>query len=216
VTRDRLTLAALCAALVALGALAWLLSLRPALEPQAETLQELPRSIGGWVGSDIPLENNVESVLRADFNLQRAYQNSTGSIIWLYIGYYGTARGGRPEHTPRSCYASAGWGIARSRTLPVEGPLRVREMLVERPGQRRLVHYWLRSWRRTGMVSGFEQNLDRLRGRLGAGRADGALVRLSTPLEGDEEAARSRLIAFAIELDPLLAQRWPQEVASSR
>ena len=66
------------------------------------------------------------------------------------------------------------------------------------------------------MVNGFEQNLDRLRGRIGAGRADGALVRLSTPLDGDEEVARSRLIAFATQLDPLLAQRWPVEVASSR
>ncbi len=215
-TRDRLTLAALCVVLVALGALAWVLSLRPALQPQAETLQQLPRSIGGWEGSNVPLENNVESVLQADFNLQRAYQHPTGATIWLYIGYYGTARGGRPEHTPRSCYTSAGWGIARSRTIPVAGQLRVRELLVEQPGQRRLVHYWLRSWRRTGMVSGFEQNLDRLRGRLGGGRADGALVRLSTPLDVDEEAARSRLIAFATELDPLLAQRWPEEVASSR
>ena len=209
---ERLGFAALCAALVAVGALAWWLQLRPGLVAEPAPLATLPHAIDGWRGEDVPLDAVAESVLRADFNLQRTYQHATGSILWLYVGYYGTARGGRPEHTPRGCYTGAGWGIARARTLEIGAGRRVREYLVERPGERRLVHYWYRSSRRTGMSDGLDQNLDRLRGRLGTGRADGALITLSTPLDDDEEsAARSRLLSFGSALDPLLGERWPNE-----
>ena len=62
------------------------------------------------------------------------------------------------------------------------------------------------------MVGGVEQNLDRLFGRLADGRADGALIRISTPVSpGDEVPSRSRLIAFASALEPLVAARWPAE-----
>jgi hypothetical protein len=88
----------------------------------------------------------------------------------------------------------------------------VNEFVAERDGERRLVHYWYRSWRRTGIVGGLDQNLDRLAGRLLQGRADGALVRISASLDGvDEVELRSRLLAFGAALEPLLATHWPRE-----
>ncbi len=209
----RLSTAILSVALLATGGLAWKLQLQPALEIDASALAALPMRIDVYDGIDVSLESTVESLLRADFNLQRAYHGA-GSLVWLYVGYYGTARGGRPEHTPRGCYTGAGWGIESARTLRAspEGALRVREFLVERDGERRLVHYWYRSRRRTGMVGGWDQNVDRLVGRLTSGRADGALIRISTPLgDGDEVGARGRLLGFASVLDPLIAERWPVE-----
>ena len=90
--------------------------------------------------------------------------------------------------------------------------LRVQEYLVERGSERRLVHYWYRSHRRTGMLGGLDQNIDRVLGQLGDGRSDGALVTLSTVLgRRDVEATRGSLIGFAAALDPLLAERWPDE-----
>lgn len=54
--------------------------------------------------------------------------------------------------------------------------------------------------------------MSHLLGRLWTGRADGALVRISTPLGPEGEvAARSRLVAFAIALEERLAQHWPVE-----
>jgi hypothetical protein len=65
------------------------------------------------------------------------------------------------------------------------------------------------------MAGELNLRLDHLSGRLRGGRADGALVRLSTPLApGREAEARARLIAFARDLDPLLAERWPREFPS--
>jgi EpsI family protein len=205
--------AILSVSLLAIGGFAWSLQLQPALEIDTSALATLPIRIDVYDGRDIPLESTVESVLHADFNLQRAYYGA-GSLVWLYVGYYGTARGGRPEHTPRGCYTGAGWGIESARTLRVDpdGDLRVNEYLVERDGERRLVHFWYRSVQRTGMLGGWDQNVDRFVGRLTEGRADGALIRISTPLSGEDEvSARGRLLGFASALDPLLAERWPTE-----
>jgi EpsI family protein len=205
--------AALIGLLLSIGVFAWWLQLQPTLQIDARGLATLPTQIDLYRSHDVPLASTVESILRADFNLQRSYVGGD-SVVWLYIGYYGTARGGRPEHTPRGCYTGAGWGIASSRTLQVtpEGELRVNEYLVEREGQRRLVHFWYRSGRRTGMLGGWDQNVDRLIGRLRDGRADGALIRVSTLLSDDDvTGARGRLLAFASRLDPLIAERWPSE-----
>jgi EpsI family protein len=210
---SNLATAVLILILLAVGAFAWALQLQPALEVDASALETLPMKIDVYDGKEIALESTVESVLRADFNLQRSYSGAD-SFVWIYVGYYGTTRGGRPEHTPRGCYTGAGWGIEAARTLQVipNGDLKVNEYLVEREGERRLVHYWYRSSRQTGMLGGWEQNIDRFVGRLTDGRGDGALIRISTPLTtGDAVSARGRLLGFASMLDPLIAERWPTE-----
>ncbi len=214
---SNLATAILVVVLLAIGGFAWSLQRQPVFEIDASALDTLPTEVDVYDGHDIPLESTVESVLRADFNLQRSYYGA-GSQIWLYVGYYGTTRGGRPEHTPRGCYTGAGWGIESARTLQVvpNGELQVNEYLVEREGERRLVHYWYRSARKTGMLGGWDQNIDRFVGRLTDGHADGALIRISTPLNGiDEVSARGRLLAFASMLDPLIAERWPTESEAS-
>jgi EpsI family protein len=203
-----------CAVLLAVGAVGWWLQLRPSLAVDASPLASFPADIGAWSARDVPLADSVEQELRADFNIQRVYVHASGDTVVLYVGYYGTERGGRPEHVPHGCYTGAGWGIAKAGSLLAdrETGRRVNEFVAERDGDRRLVHYWYRSHRRTGILGGLDQNLDRLAGRLLEGRADGALVRISASLEElDEVEARSRLLAFGAELDSLLAAHWPVE-----
>jgi EpsI family protein len=180
----------------------------------ASALASVPHSIGPWRSVDIPLEDTVESMLRADFNLQRVYMHPLGDRIEVYVGYYGTERGGRPEHTPWACYPSGGWKILDSRRVWIDraGGLRANEMEVEQGGERHLVQFWYRSHRRTGMTGTLDQALDRFAALLGDGRTDGALVRVSTKMEaGDLVGARSRLMGFGAQLDQLLAERWPDE-----
>lgn len=158
-------------------------------------------------------------MLRADYNVQRFYRHPLGDHAWLYVGYYGTDRGGRPEHTPAACYRAHGWRIEATRRLAVPGApdLRVNEYRVEKDGHRQMVHFWFRSYRRTGMLGALDQAIDRLVGRLLAGRADGALVRLSAGLDGlDEVETRSRLLQLAAALDPVLQAHWPSEAPSAR
>jgi len=92
-----------------------------------------------------------------------------------------------------------------------ERGLQANEFEVVREGRHQLVHYWYRSYRNTGLLGGADQILDRLVGRLLDDRSDGALVRVSTPIRTDAAEARSRLVSFAAQLDPLLQEHWPRE-----
>lgn len=206
---------ALIGLMLVVGAIGWWLQLGPQLRVDTSSLDDVPTRIGRWQSVDVPLSTIVESELDADHNIQRIYTAPHVDPVWLYVGYYSTRRGGRPEHTPRGCYTGAGWGIESSRTIAVDSSrdLRTKEYLVERHGERRLVHFWYRSHRRSGMLGGLDQNIDRLLGRLFDGRADGALIRLSTRITRDNTvAARGRLLAFANLIDPILGEHWPIEI----
>jgi EpsI family protein len=212
-TADKLGTWALAVVALAVGALAWWLQTRSALAVDPSPLASLPLTVGSWESRDVPLESMVESILRADFNVQRVYFHASAEApIWLYLGYYGTDRGGRPEHVPRGCYTGAGWGIESARVVDDGTGWRTNEYRVAKGHERQLVHFWYRSSRRTGMMGGIDQRLDQVLGRFGTGRADGALVRISTtlPAAGETEA-RAELFAFGRELDRQLAAHWPIE-----
>ena len=214
-TVDRTTTALVAGLLLAVGALAWSLQLRPPLRADAARLASIPIRLDGWEGSDLPLEDGAESMLRADRNLLRAYTDRSGNLVWAYVGYYGTTRGGRPEHTPAACYEAHGWSILARRVLAVPGTpdLRLTEYRVEQGSSRQLVQFWFRSFRSTGMLGGWDQTLDHLAGRFEAGRADGALVRVSARIgEDGVDATRARLLAFAAAFDGQLAVHWPTEI----
>jgi EpsI family protein len=211
------TLAALAILLLA-GVAAWTFQSRAPLSPRSESLSELPMQLGSYRGLDSPVGQNVEDILNADFNVQREYLHPLGQVIWVYVGYYGTARGGTPEHTPQACYAAHGWQILEQQrvlTDPETGHSAV-EYVVESRGQQQLVLFWYRSYRTSGLGSTLALQLDHVVGKLRDGRGDGALVRLSTPLTGlDRDAARRMLIGFARELEPKLGAVWPHEAIAA-
>lgn len=213
---ERWTIGALLPLLIAAGVFGWMIQLREPLRVDAEGLTLLPLGVDTWSGRDLEMEGGVEEMLDADFHVNRAYVHRFGDIVWFYLGYYGTERGGRPEHTPWACYPSNGWEIVSRGVVDVTPEIRANELVVEKDGHRRMVFFWYQSHRRSGMLGGFDQAVDRFLSRLQAGRADGSLVRLSTPLEvGGESAARGRLGAFGREIAPSLVEHWPSEARAS-
>jgi len=214
---ERLALGLLCCALVLGGGFTWWLQLRPPMDVDLSPIETLPPQVDAWSSISVAMDDRVADELAADFNLQRTYRHPTGQLIWLYVGYYSTARGGRPEHTPQGCYTGAGWQLLETHVLDVPDG-RVQELLVERAGEHRLVHFWFRSHRRGGLTGGVDLGIDRVVGKLTTGRADGALIRISTPLRsrGEALAARSRLASFRSTLVPQLQDRWPVEQPAAR
>ncbi len=212
--RDRWLVAAIGVLLTAAGLAAWSLSLRTPPRSFATRLEGLPMQLGSWTGETLPIGQTVESILDATYNLQRGYTRPGDPIVWLYLGYYDTARGGTPEHTPRACYHAFGWRVAESATLlrdPERG-LRATEYRIELGDEQRLVLFWYQTFRSRDLVSTLELHLDHMLGQLLHRRADGALVRLSTPIiGGDRAGARARLLDLARLLDPALVALWPEE-----
>lgn len=216
---DRWLTALLALVVLAAGAISWQVYLRTPLDVEAESLARIPIEIDRWQGEELEVESDIAEMLDADFNVQRVYEHPIGGFLWLYVGYYGTERGGRPEHTPWACYPSNGWKIVRRDVIELapDSGLRANEIVVEREGETRLVHFWYQSYRREGLLGEFDQAIERLRNRVFEGRADGSLVRLSTPLDlhESEDGARVRLKQFATSLVPHLREHWPQEAAAS-
>ena len=215
--RESATTGLVVITLLVVGSIAWSLALRPALRVDATALDALPTRLGSWTSEDVPVESTVESILQADYNVQRRYRHEFGDVVWVYFGYYGTERGGTPEHTPRVCFKAQGWEIEDHDLIEVTDELRVNELVVSLGGERHLVHYWFRSFRKTGLRGAVDQMLDRMVGRLFHDRADGSLVRVSTRIEnGDRDSARSLLLAFDGSFDAVLAAHWPREAAENR
>ena len=211
------TILILCVLILFAGA-SWWIYLHQVVESDPHLIRAIPLDLAGWRGVDTPLEEGVEAMLRADANLQRTYRGDRQELVWLYVGYYGTARGGEPEHTPWACYPASGWEIVSSVKLPLAdagGSIHggsVMELVVERAGARRLVHFWYATHRSTAVATKGALKLDHAIGRLSlTGRADGALVRISTPIDqSGESLARERLQRFAGPLVHALRSYWPK------
>lgn len=215
---QRIEAIAILIVLLMTGIVAWWLTQRPGLAPDVASLRELPPAVADWRAIDIPIEQGVADMLRADLNVQRAYVHPQGYVVYVYVGYYGTTRGGTPEHTPELCYPAQGWEILERDSVEIAGAdgLAVREFVVEKGGERRLVHFWYRTAEATGIRSTAALRWRHFWARLAAGRGDGALVRLDTPIEGDDvDAARLKLLPMDRAIESAVNDFWPTEQRAS-
>ncbi|MEZ4281076.1 MAG: EpsI family protein [Myxococcota bacterium] len=214
---QRIEAGVLLVVLLLTGVAAWWLTQRPGPASDVASLRELPPEVADWRAIDIPIEQDVADMLRADLNVQRAYVHPQGYVVYVYVGYYGTTRGGTPEHTPEMCYPAQGWAILARDSVAIAGAegLAAREFVVEKDGDRRLVHFWYRTALETGIQSTAALRWTHFWARLRAGRGDGALVRLDTPIEGDDvDAARLKLLPMDRAIESALKDVWPVEQAA--
>ena len=199
------------------GIASWWLLLRPAVEHDAAVFDALPTELNGWRSVDLAIDEAVSDMLAADHNVQRAYLHPLGYQIFVYVGYYGTERGGTPEHTPDICYPAQGWQIVESMIQRAggQGGFDLREFVVEQAGERRLVHYWYRTGSQSGLTSVVGLRLRHVVDRMTENRGDGALVRLSTPLDSSNIAsARTRLFSMDRVVEEALEGLWPNDSQS--
>jgi hypothetical protein len=81
-------------------------------DQRAKLLANIPKDIGDWQGTDIPIDENVRQTAGAAGAVQRKYRNSrTGEEVdlWLIVGHGRSVA----RHTPDVCYRSSGF-TARS------------------------------------------------------------------------------------------------------
>jgi len=180
-------------------------------------LENLSLTIGDCRGTDDRFPEAVYQELKADQHVYRHYVSSLGERIDLYIGYYGTAKGGRTGHNPHGCLPGAGWGIvesakARLSTSTFPEGVDVNYILARQGDLFTVLFYWYQSAGTKVVSSGVQQNLNKLIGRAFFNRDDGAYVQISTFAEsGSLEQAKERGKLFAGEVIDLLPGYWPVE-----
>ena len=185
-----------------------------------KNFNKMPYTIGEWHGEDNDFAQEIYNVLRADENLSRIYTRPDGKRLGLYIGYYGTKRGGHPEHIPAGCYTGAGWGIESTTSLGIKAyddskTITVNNFYAVKDNEGEQVLYWLQNFRGSVSHSGLKQNIEKMKTRLLYNRNDGAFVRINSRVDLTSEETRDDVIAFQKEfishLIPLLPEYWPVE-----
>jgi EpsI family protein len=162
-----------------------------------------------------PIDYYTQSFLKADDTLTRDYAGP--GDVQLFVAFFKSQRGGVTPHSPKVCLPGNGWTPENSGVLSVRvpgesAPISVNRYIVRHDEDRSLVLYWYENPHRVianEYLSKFYLILDALRYH----RSDEALVRVTTPIGGKDDAAAERhAIEFiqAVYL-PLKRQMWSQQ-----
>lgn len=180
-------------------------------------LENLPMEIGGYRATEDFFRDSVYKELNADRHVYRHYRNADGKQVDLYIGYYGTAKGGRTGHNPYGCLPGAGWGIVDSKMVSLKtnnfpNGVEVNYILALKGETCESVLHWYQSAGNKVLSTGIQQNIQRFIGRTFYNRNDGAFVRVSV-FGKEEQLKEASLLAksFAEKILDLLPEYWPIE-----
>lgn len=183
----------------------------------ATNLEKIPLTIGNFTGVNDYFPDSVYEELNADQHVYRHYRSSDGRQIDLYIGYYGTAKGGRTGHNPYACLPSAGWGIIDTGRVKIIRPdtgkkVSISAIVAKKNRSYEVVLHWYQSDRNKILSLGIEQNIQRFISRITKNRNDGAFVRVSmlSDSAGLEEA-RQDVKEFTKDILAVIPDYWPEE-----
>lgn len=179
-------------------------------------LKQFPEQVGGWTGTDVPIDKDVLEILGPGDFLLRIYQNQQKSpYIDLFIAYFRSQRAGDTIHSPQHCLPGSGWAPVENQritlTMPGHEPFPANRYLIAKGDSRQLVLYWFWAHDR-GVASEYWAKFYLVADSIKMNRSDGALVRITTPMYPGEtaEAAQQRILPFASDVTPLLNSYIPR------
>ena len=189
---------------------------RSEIIPARQPLASLPRTLGDWTSSDVPISQEVRDVLGpGDFLLRDYQQPASGGDVDLFIAYFPSQRSGDAIHSPKNCLPGAGWVPVRSDRItiavPGHSPFLANRYLIAKGESRQLVLYWYLAHDRavaSEYAAKFYLVTDSIRER----RSDGSLIRVTTALANNEslESAQQRLLTVAGRVIPLVSSYVPR------
>lgn len=180
-------------------------------------LEDIPMKINGYAAAEDFFSDAVYKELNADAYVYRHYTNPAGEKVTLYIGYYGTAKGGRTPHNPYACLPSQGWAILDSGVISIPtryapGGVTLNYLISEKNNMVKYMLHWYQSAGTKVLDSGLKRNIQRFIGRLVYNRNDGAYIQVSMSRVGSPVKVIPRqLIQFTQAILNLLPEYWPEE-----
>ena len=180
-------------------------------------LEKLPMEISGMQGVDDTFSESVCKELNTDTYVYRHYLSRDGVQVDLYIGYYGTAKGGRTGHNPIGCLPSQGWGLQESRAIKLKSAyypdgIPVNYLFSTNGDSSITTLYWYQSAGTNVLSNGIRQNIQRFQDMIFRNRNDGAFVRITLLADTkDAAAAKKRAELFSEQILNILPNYWPVE-----
>ena len=164
---------------------------------ERESFSLFPSQLGEWkqVGPPKLLETSVARVLAADDYHSIALSKPGGAeTVGFFVAWYADQSKGEGVHSPEVCLPSAGWEIAWlehvdiAGQLQVETPFNINRAIIQKGEARMLVYYWFDQHGRK-VASNVAAKVYLILDGAATGRTDGAVVRLTTVIGGNETDA---------------------------
>jgi EpsI family protein len=187
----------------------------PETHPPREELASFSYELGPWSGTDLPITNDVRTILGPGDFLNRAYSTADGSSVELFIAYFASQRTGDTIHSPKNCLPGAGWMPLEAGRTTIPGlndrRLAINRYIVTKDKVRLLVLYWYQGHDRV-TASEYWAKWYMFWDSIKFNRSDGALVRVMTPTDDTErvESAQQRAVGFAEQILPVLDRYIPR------
>ncbi len=206
----------LTAVLLLQGVAYYAIALRSEQAPRVSPLGLFPRQLGEWaMARDVPIEKEVQDVLKADDALNRVYADPSGTgAVFLFIAYFKTQRYGQAPHSPKNCLPGSGWEPVETgrQTIGVSGwyaPIVTNRYVVEHGDEKSVVLYWYQTHHRiiaSEYWAKFWLVVDSIRYR----RSDTSLVKIVVPVRNNNvDAATAMGVQFVQALFPSLLKQLP-------
>lgn len=185
--------------------------------PKRNVFLNFPTQLGSWRGRNEYLSDFYLKELKlTDYVIIDFFQPETQKSVNFYSAYYQSQRQGAVVHSPRSCIPGDGWQIIsfEQRDFPefqLDGqPIQVDRAIITKGDNKQLVYFWFAQRGRI-ITDEFMVKWYLFYDAITLNRTDGALIRLVTNIEKNEDPvlADKRLHSFMIDLLPELSAYLP-------
>ena len=207
---------ALTVLLLLQGAFFYATAMRKENVPAVQPLSGFPTVVGEWqMHRDVPIEQDVLDVLKADDTLNRVYENQAQTEgAFLFVAFFRTQRYGQAPHSPKNCLPGSGWEPVDTSNIEiaVKGrpePIVANHYLVARGDEKSVVLYWYQSHNRV-IAGEFSAKFWLIADSIRYHRSDSALVKIVVPVRNNDSAAATRTaVEFAKTIYPALSVQLP-------
>jgi EpsI family protein len=177
-------------------------------------LNVFPKEIEGWkqFGGDERFDEKTMAVLRASDYLLRNYRTSDGRVLNFYVGYYASQREGATYHSPLNCLPGSGWVMSDPDRITISPKGRpafiANKYVIQNGDHKELLVYWYQG-RGRAVASEYWGKIYTVLDSVQRRRSDGAMVRITTPIESSEADALKASVDLAAETSAILPEFIP-------
>jgi len=181
---------------------------------ERKQLKDFPKTIGAWeqTGGDEKFNQETLDVLRASDYLLRNYRGTEGRVINFYVGYYASQREGATYHSPLNCLPGSGWVMSEPGKITVtpkgRTPFIANKYLIQNGDHKELLVYWYQG-RGRAIASEYWGKIYTVVDSVRLRRSDGAMVRITTPVQGSEAGALQAATELAATSSTILPEFIP-------
>jgi EpsI family protein len=184
--------------------------------PPREPLSSFPLQLGNWHGVNVAIPQWALDILGHGEFVERSFNRTqTDPPVDLFVAYFPSQRSGSTIHSPQNCLPGSGWTPMQSVRMeiprPGGGEIKLNRYVLAKGLNRMLVLYWYESHGRS-VASEYWAKFYLIADSIRMNRSDGALIRVSTPINDDETlaSAEHRGVSFIDDMLPQLDRFIPR------